>query len=171
MFGIVDWDAKRLSKPFVFVHGESLCYSVENFIYNPIYLFTFFLEFKGAENVFSELGFTPIYPQYSLGKESQEKLQEISNWVIAKIQNKFPALINQELIAFKFLNDKVIHLPSWYIQMKGHELETKLKTVFPSLDGKFRSEGQMQEELTKIIAKSFPFVPLATANLIKALAE
>ncbi len=69
------------------------------------------------------------------------------------------------------LNHKVIHLPKWYTEMKGHELETKLKTVFPSLEGKFRSEGKMQEELTKIIAKSFPFIPLETAKLIKRLLE
>jgi hypothetical protein len=73
--------------------------------------------------------------------------------VIAKIQNKFPALINQELVPFEFLNDKVIYLPKWYAEIKGHDLETKLKTVFPSFQGKFRSEGKMQEELTKNYCK------------------
>jgi ABC-type ATPase involved in cell division len=171
VFGIVDWDAKRTNEEFVFVHGENLCYSVENFIYNPIYLVEFFLEIKGAESVFSELKFAPSYNQYSLGSESHERLQEISDWVLNKIRVKFPTLKTQDMTVFEFWNGKIIRLPKWYMEMKGHELETKLKKVFPSLDGKFRAEGQMQEDLAKIIAKSFPFIPLETANLIKKLVE
>jgi energy-coupling factor transporter ATP-binding protein EcfA2 len=170
-FGIVDWDGKRKSNvSSILIHGDNLFYSIENVLYNPIYLVALFLEIKGAENVFTELNFTEIYNQYELGvRESNSRLQEISNWIVNKICANFPSLSNQEQISIKFLNGKEIKLPKWYVEIKGHELEGKLKQTFKSLEGKFKSEGQFQEAITKVIAKSYPFFPVTSVELIRHL--
>lgn len=171
-YGVVDWDGKRIKSDFVLVHGSNARYSIENFIYDPIYLVEYFIEIGGAENVFSDLGFTTSYNQYALGQnEDNGSLQRISRWVIDRLRAKFTMLPGLEAskTQVEYLNGKQVDLPKWYVEMKGHELEEKLKKVFPSLAGKFRSEGQMQESLSKVIAKSYPFLPIETVKLIREI--
>lgn len=170
VYGIIDWDGKHEYNDSVFVHGAKNYYSIENFIYSPVYLAVYFLGINGAENIFEELGFSGTYNQYTLGpSEDNERLQKVCNWVIDKITKKFPALNSNETTEVRYLNNKTVVLPDWFLKTNGHELEVKLKKVFPSLEGKFRSEGSMQEELTKVVVKSYPFLPLHSVKLIRDL--
>jgi AAA15 family ATPase/GTPase len=174
VFGIVDWDGKRSNVGTIFVHGKDCRYSVENFIYDPPYIVELFLDLKGAENVVKELGFALGYKHYDMGLiEPNSQLQKIADWVIGKVSAKYKGAssLASSSMEVKYYNNKTLRLPNWYLQMNGHELETKLKETFPSLAGKFRSEGDLQRELTSIISKSFPFWPVDTVMLLKGLCE
>jgi len=172
VFGIIDWDNKNSSAENIYVHGENARYSIENFLYDPIYLVELFLDIE-AENISKELGFPMGYKHYDLGEiEAEDRLQEIANWVIERIRLKFKGLsgkngtVNQVI----YSNGKKLELPKWYIQVSGHELEEKIRLTFPAL-GKYKNDGQLQEELTKIVAKSYPFWPIETTSILNRLAK
>jgi predicted ATPase len=167
-FGIIDWDGKNKSSPEVFVHGENKRYSVENFIYDAIYFSILFLESNGGNNIRKELNFDEVYTQYDLSDETNERLQEIWDWFIKKIEDKFSVLKSGPLEEISYYNGRKVSVPQWFLKMQGHEIEAKLRVVFLSLD-KFTSEGDLQNNLSIIMAKCFPLVPFESIELLKIL--
>jgi len=168
-FGIIDWDNINIPEKNVLVHGFEKRYSIENYIYDPIYLCILFIE-QNLANDIKELGFNKSFNQYSIQEYDNTKLQELADWVIKKLIAKFPVLNTDELIEISYANNKRIAIPSWYLQMKGHDIETKLKGTFLSLGG-FKNEGDLQKKLTEIMVKCYPLIPEDSFVIIKQLAN
>jgi AAA15 family ATPase/GTPase len=170
-FGIADWDLSNQAKDFVFVHGLNERYSIENFILDPIYLIIHLLELK-AHEISKKLGiFGPIDP-YSLSLSTNERLQELCKIFFVDFENTFPSFkyeCNKEII--HYLNERHIEVPSWFLKLKGHDLDKKIKTVYPALAGKYKSEGELQIVLMEIMAISYPLVPLTSIKLIEQLSN
>lgn len=169
VFGIIDWDSKNSSSDFVIVHGEGTRYSIENFLFDAVYLVILFLENNGANNIRQELNISETYNQYSIVSENLSHIQEIWNYFIKKICLHFPAYELKFDSEIKYYSNKIVKVPSWFLTMKGHELDEKLRKCFPSLQ-KYNEEGKLQKELSIIMAKCYPFVPYDSIALIKQLA-
>ncbi|WP_282080860.1 ATP-dependent nuclease [Aquimarina algiphila] len=169
-YGVIDWDLKNKSEQYIKVHGENSIYSIENYSYSPLYLIMLFLEMD-AMNLRSELGLDIGFNQYSLG-ESTDLLKKSTEWFFNALILKYPQYKkeNDKRRKVEFYNGVCIDLPIWYLEIKGHELEIKLKTVFKALE-KFKNEGELQRELTIISAKCYPFVHKDTAKLFDMLME
>ncbi|WP_338648259.1 ATP-binding protein [Flavobacterium sp. KS-LB2] len=167
-FGIIDWDKTNRDNDYIKVHGENIRYSIENYVYDPIYLVVQLMELK-AHNIHSEIGLDESYNQYQLGNE--KNLAEIAiEWFFEKFYSKFP--MSEELKStkrtVKFLNGIDFSIPIWYLEFQGHDLESKLKTVFPALE-KYRNEGELQKNLSVISAKCYPFVHLDTIEVFEKI--
>lgn len=169
VFGIIDWDLKNPSTTYVKVHGENKRYNVENYLYDPIYLSILFMNMK-AHGVYKELGIEETINQYSIGNESDDFLQNISDWFFSKYYevHKMSEAIISELVEVEYLNGKKIKMPVWFLQFQGHDYETRLKQVFNALN-KFTGEGQLQQEITTIIGKCYPFIPKDSELLIEEI--
>jgi predicted ATPase len=168
-YGIIDWDGKNRSSVEVLVHGETKRYSIENYLCDAVYLTILFLETKIDHGIRLELGFDHTYNQYHLVNESNDRLQKIWDWFIEKIQIKFPTLKSESTRDFVYYNDKKISVPEWFATTKGHELEEKIKETFLALKSKYTSEGQLQSELSIIMTKCYPLVPVESVALLKNL--
>lgn len=167
-FGVIDWDKKNRNASYLKVHGEGMRYSIENYLYDPLYLITLFLE-NSAQNCHKELDVDLSFNQYDIGL-NPSLAQKGVNWFFNKYYSKFnitEAEINNTRMV-KYYNGLELELPIWYLEFKGHDLEIKLKQVFKSLEG-YRNEGDLQKKLTLISAKSFPVIHLDTVNLIDDL--
>ncbi|KIQ21057.1 hypothetical protein RT99_12090 [Flavobacterium sp. MEB061] len=169
-FGVIDWDTenKDSDNEFIKIHGENSRYSIENYVYDPIYLIIQLMELK-AHNIHSSIGIDETYNQYQIG--TQQELGKLAiKWFFDKYYTKFPmhedAKNNKRTV--KFLNGIEYELPIWYLEFQGHDLEIKLKVVFPALE-KFRDEGELQKNLSIISAKCFPFVHLDTVELFEKI--
>ena len=168
-FGIVDWDLSNKPENYIFVHGENERYSVENFILDPIYVVGLLIEMNNAHNVCESIGVDKMYNQYSLGNESETRIQEVVKFYFDAFEKKFPThKYDCDLTEIEYLNGKKIKLPDWYLKMQGHDIVTKIKIVFKSLE-KYPSEGDLQNALIKIMNKSYPFVPLTTIKTIEGI--
>lgn len=167
-FGIIDWDKKNEDNDYIKVHGENQRYSIENYVYDPIYLVMQLMELK-AHNVYSELGLDETYNQYILGNE-KELAEKAVEWFFEKFYIKFPMSeeLKQNKRIVKFLNGMEFLFPVWYLEFQGHDLESKLKTVFPALE-KYRNEGELQKNLSIISAKCYPFVHLNTIEIFEKI--
>lgn len=168
-YGIVDWDLTNQPENNVFVHGDNERYSIENFILDPIYLVCLLIELNNAHNICESIGIDRMYNQYSLGTESQTKLQYIVKFYFEEFEKKFPLFkYDSNQIEIMYLNGKKLKIPEWYLKMQGHEIVTKIKIVFIGLD-KYRTEGELQNALITIMNKSYPFVPLTTIKVFESI--
>ncbi|MFN0256968.1 AAA family ATPase [Pedobacter ureilyticus] len=167
-FGIIDWDKINKDNDYIKVHGENIRYSIENYVYDPIYLVMQLMELK-AHNVHAEMGLDETYNQYQLGEE-KELAEKAINWFFEKFYNKFQMAeeLKQNKRIVKFLNGMDFMIPIWYLEFQGHDLESKLKTVFPALE-KYRNEGELQRNLSIISAKCYPFVHLDTVEIFEKI--
>lgn len=167
-FGIIDWDTENSDSEFVKVHGENIRYSIENYVYDPIYLIIQLMEIK-AHNIHLEIGIDETYNQYQIGNET-ELAEKAINWFFDKFYSKFP--MNDDIKNNKrkvtFFNGVSYEIPVWYLEFQGHDLETKLKTIFPALE-KFRNEGELQNKLTVISAKCYPFIHSDTVEVFEKI--
>src|SRR5690554_6070221 len=64
-FGIIDWDKANNDKAYVKVHGRDNRYSVENYIYDPIYIVILLIQME-AHNIHSDLDININYNQFNL---------------------------------------------------------------------------------------------------------
>ena len=167
-FGIIDWDTENSDSEYVKVHGENIRYSIENYVYDPIYLIIQLMEIK-AHNIHLEIGIDETYNQYQIGNET-ELAETAINWFFDKFYSKFP--MNDDIKNNKrkvtFFNGDTYEIPVWYLEFQGHDLETKLKTIFPALE-KFRNEGELQNKLTVISAKCYPFIHSDTVEVFEKI--
>jgi len=169
VFGIIDWDLKNPSTNYVKVHGLNKRYNVENYLYDPIYLSILFMDLE-AHGVYKELGVEKTINQYSIGNEPDEFLQKISDWFFSKyyeVHNTDEEAISK-LTEVEYSNGKKIKMPIWFLELQGHDYETRLKQVFPALN-KFTREGQLQQEITTIVGKCYPFIPKDSEILIEEI--
>jgi predicted ATPase len=169
VFGIIDWDLKNTSTRYVKVHGPNKRYNVENYLYDPIYLSILFMNLK-AHGVYKELDIEETINQYSIGNEPNEFLQKISDWFFSKYYevHKMNNEIISKLAEVEYLNGKKIKIPSWFLEFQGHDYESRLKKVFSALN-KFTGEGQLQQEITTIVGKCYPFIPKDSEQLIEEI--
>lgn len=171
-YGVVDWDTKNVSTDRIQVHGEGKRYSIENYLFDPIYLAALFIKDGGNHGVYKELGFSDSYDEHSIGGESAERLQEIADWMIGKIVTKYPQLQREtETTHVAYKNGIVLEYPTWLLTHSGHDLVTKLKTVFPSLNNPKIDDNTLYKKLTDLIAKCYPFVPKDTISMLEAISE
>ncbi|WP_422359665.1 ATP-dependent nuclease [Reichenbachiella sp.] len=169
-YGIIDWDLKNPESDYVKVHGLDNRYNVENYLYDPIYILILLMNLK-AHSVYTELGIDETINQYSLGSESNEFLQAISDWFFTKYYetHKVDEEKQKELVEIEYLNGKKINVPKWYLEFSGHDFEKRIKDVFSAIEGRYRSEGELQKEISLIVGKSFPFIPKDSELLIEKI--
>lgn len=169
-YGIVDWDLNNDTKPFICVHGQNERYSIENFILDPIYLICLLIDMNNAHGISEKIGINRMYNQYLLGNESSERLQSMVAVFFAEFEAKFSQYrYESERVDIEYLNGKRVSFPKWYLVMRGHDIADKVKVIFPALANKYRSEGDLQNVLTVIMSKCYPFVPLTSIKTIEAI--
>lgn len=167
-FGIVDWDLTNKPEKYVYVHGIDERYSVENFILDPIYLICLLIDSNNAHGISEKIGIDKTYNQYLLGSEKTERLQEIVKYFFAEFESKFPSnKYESEKAVISYLNGQKLEIPKWYLLMRGHDIVDKMKIIFPALSGKYKTEGEIQNALTIIMTKCYPFVPLTSIATIE----
>jgi predicted ATPase len=171
-FGIVDWDLKNLSSPFVKVHGEGERYSIENFLLDPIYLTILLIEHNNAHGTLAKIGKDRYYNQYALGEAEESYLQSIVDLFFEEFERKFKVFKAKDSpTTIEYLNGKKISVPNWYLHTKGHDIHVKILKIFDGLEPKYSNEGTMQIALAQIMAKCYPFVPLASIQLIEEIQQ
>jgi predicted ATPase len=169
VYGLIDFDGKfkSNSETHILVHGENSRYSIENFIYDPIILAILFLEYEWY-NVHKELSLDKTYNQFDLILESDEKLQQVSDFFFDKVNSEFyKAYKKADYKTINYLSGKKINVPIWFLKEKGHNIFEKLQKVFKCLE-KY-SESELTAELTVLMVKSYPFIPIETIKMLEYL--
>ena len=170
-FGIVDWDINNKPAQSIYVHGMGFRYSVENYLLDPLYIMMLLLENNNAHNIAGILGINEFYNPYTIGNEDETVLQRFIAEFFSLYESVYASSkYDSDKMEIEYLNKKKVKIPIWYLREQGHLLVTKLKEVFSMLGAKYKDEGKLQKELTKVMAKCYPFVPMDSIQLIETLA-
>lgn len=172
-WGIIDKDKDNKSENFVLVHGEDERYSIENFLFDPIYVVCLMIK----DNIMrsrDELGLDEFYIETNLKYEKEEIVQKFSNFFFEKIcgHKKFMLLNkNKEIAEVEYYSGHKLSIPKWYLEIQGHDdLVPALKVQLEPLFSKYRNNNQIEGELIRMICKNYPFVPKSSIALIERLA-
>lgn len=171
-FGLVDWDNKgpEIETEFVYIHGFEERYTVENFIFDPFYIYSLLLE-KGRADGLEEISLRTVDELYLVKNETTDRLNSILEIFFNCIQKNCRFYKYQDLVDVKYHSDHVLKFPRWYLEEPAHTtvLDNLVKT-FPGLaEGVFRNEGELQKELVRIAETFYPFVPKTTIEIINTL--
>ncbi|HXH68858.1 MAG TPA: hypothetical protein VNI60_00785 [Pyrinomonadaceae bacterium] len=159
IFGIVDWDGTNTNTDYIKVLGEGNRYSIENYIFDPIFISA--LLFQEQENEFTrenlKLENNESYSDFR--NLTSGRLQVISDFLTNKVAERVKPTEDKRMTV-QFLNGKEIEIPIWYLYHSGHDLEIHLKEVFPKL-GRFKNEGALKKE---VIDKYIDNIPEFISN-------
>lgn len=171
IWGVIDWDNKNIEDldNHILLHGNNERYSIESYLFDPLYLAALFID-TNANNICAELKIDKgIYNPYNIGEESNERLQEIADWVIVKFEDKY-GKVNNERKTIEYLNGKKITIPKWLWGVNGHNFWQKFQGIFKSLE-KYDTDVKMAVELSEVAARCYPLVSIDTIKIIEQLAK
>jgi len=153
-FGIVDWDLKNKSESGVFVPGNGKRYSIENFVYDPLYVYIYaVLENKVDDFITADI---PVYDLHRIPDLKVEILQEVSLKTEKLIFGN--ELKEDQLLDSVRISGFNIQISENLQKIQGHEYEELLKNRFPALFKKYHNNGEMLVRVTeKAIQPFFQF--------------
>jgi uncharacterized protein (DUF952 family)/ABC-type cobalamin/Fe3+-siderophores transport system ATPase subunit len=168
VFGIIDWDCKNNESDFVRVLGKDKRYSIENYLFDPIFVAALLLQ----ECIVSreELGLNDNETYVDFRQLPVEQLQIISNFVTEKVR---PLIENADeaLINVGYVSGIELQIPQWYLTIRGHDLFDPLVKTFPGLN-EFKGEGGLKNELlTKFIDNLPEFIPIEILELLRSIQD
>lgn len=154
VWGIIDYDLKNTSDNYIKVLGRGNRYSIESYIFDTILLAALLLRVKIISR--KELGLNDDENYTDFKYLTVEKLQFISDFIISSVSDKFDTSNEKKLIV-KYINDKEILVPNWYLHCNGHELEDKILKTFPKLNSiKRDQEEKLKLEIIDKIIDDIP---------------
>lgn len=153
VYGIVDWDRTNNGNDYVKVLGQDKRYSIENYIIDPILLAAFLLREKWIERFMIGLGEHETY--IHIGTLDNNRLQTVANFIVERVKPHLQIQAETNNVYCEYRGGQVIDLPSWFLQIQGHQLETVVKNVFPELK-RFQREGELKREILKKVIDDVP---------------
>lgn len=153
VYGIVDWDLKNNGNDRIKVLGQGKRYSIENYVIDPILLAAYLLREKWIERSMIGLGEHENY--IHIGVIDNKRLQTVVNFIVEKVKIHLQIQAEANNICCEYKGGQVIDLPSWFLQIQGHQLETVVKNIFPELQ-RFQKEGEFKREIIKKVIDDIP---------------
>ncbi|MFM2311724.1 MAG: hypothetical protein RLZZ04_1000 [Cyanobacteriota bacterium] len=150
VYGIIDWDLKNQESERIKVLGLDNRYSIENYILDPVLVGLFLLREKYIKSF--DMGLDENITYIDLARLDDNVLQLVADFVVEKVKIHIPPKTEGIKLSCEYLGGQLIQLPSWFLQIQGHQLEKELKEIFPQLK-RFQKESQQlkKEILSKII--------------------
>ncbi|WP_273212531.1 AAA family ATPase [Runella zeae] len=164
VFGIVDGDGKsHKEKDGIILLGEGKRYSIENYLFDPLLLGALLLRQKLLSK--TDLGLTQEESYTDLKSFSQERLQKIIDFISNALS------IEGELIDYRIVKGVNLKIPSNYLEIQGHKLESLVLRVYSKLNEiKRDSESALKMEiLTKIVDDLVEIVPIDLLDTLRKI--
>ncbi|ABC36976.1 AAA ATPase domain protein [Burkholderia thailandensis E264] len=167
VFGIIDWDCVNSSADRVKVLGQGLRYSIENYIFDPILIAAFLFRERFVSR--EELKLTEDETHADFTRFSDDRLQGIADFVVAKVKQRLTSEVATDTIECRYVGGNSIRVPSWYMTMQGHDLEGLLKSTFDELK-RFHREGDLKRAIIlKVIDELRSLIPDCLLKLFSSI--
>ena len=149
VYGIIDYDNKNHSSQHVFVLGEGCRYTIENYVFDPIYV-AFLLIHEGILST-KDMGIED-YVFVKLQELSDDDIQKMIDYVIDELE-----LSNGESIDYTVQSGKVFKATQDYFMFNGHNLEAKIKDKWKALNGITHSgDNALKNHMLEKVCKQYP---------------
>lgn len=167
VYGIIDWDLKNKQTDRVKVLGQGNRYSIDNYIFDPVILAAFLL----LEGCITRemIGLEQNETDFDLRNFENDRLQVIANFIVDKLKPFKPENFQEVTRVCEYKNGKAVNIPSWLLEMQGHQLEINLKKTFSQLN-KYQREADLKKEvINKIIDRIPSLIPMDFVSLFKEI--
>ena len=155
-FGIIDWDRSNSDDEGVFINAFNQQYSMENCLFNPLYIGLLILRTKIGP--YNEVEYT----FRNLDSSCSNTLNAIHDWILTKISPQF-TISDKSVTPIKLNNGLIINTPQWFTHHQGHELETKILQVIPELKAlkRGKEEALKLEVINKVYEDCPELIPVS----------
>lgn len=153
VYGIIDWDLKNNETERIKVLGHQNRYSIENYILDPLLLAALLIREKLIAR--DLVGMKENETYIDLARVDNNKLQEIANFILNKIKSSSSVEHKDDSQSCEYVGGQKINLPSWFLNMKGHDLEKNIKETFNELN-RYRKEGDLKKEILSKVIDDIP---------------
>lgn len=167
IYGIIDWDTSNEGNEFVKVLGKGKRYSIENYIFDPIFLAAFLLRERYVP--YAVLGLRDRDRHTDFKGFDNQTLQSLANLVVDRVRAIVGDLSDEKLQEVEYVCGKKIVLPTWFLTIQGHELENILKGIFPQLNKYKRPWEFKREVINKVIDEIPEFLPKELLTLLREI--
>jgi len=150
VFGIVDWDGNRSPTGNVRVLGAGARHSIENYLFDPILLGALLLRKKAMALI--------VTPPLLQDRENYFHLRDFDNDRLQRVTDAVATALGFsliDLISVNYANGRTVQVPQAYLHLRGHDLESKIKTTFLELK-RFHQEPKLKEEILHKILEDMP---------------
>jgi len=166
VYGIVDWDKTNKCKGNVFVSSEDIFYSTENAILNPLTLGFYLLQNYRHKIKCTDFG-VEDGTSFSEHYKNIDVWQKISDYVTKKVTGK-TAL--DKSISCEFPGGFNILFDPYYVHVRGHDLEAKIKEAFPFLNEHNKTEAALKIDVMRKEILTFSEGKTIPLSIIKCFA-
>ena len=167
VYGIIDWDLKNKTTDRVKILGQGNRYSIENYIFDPVIIAAFLL-LEGCI-ARDEIGSEPDETDFDLRNFENDRLQIVANFIVDRLKPFEPENSQAGTKVCEYSNGKAVNLPSWFLEIQGHQLEKNLQTTFSQLK-KYQREADLKKAIiSKIIDRIPSLIPMDFLLLFKQI--
>lgn len=155
-FGIIDWDRSNSDDDGVFINAFKQQYSMENCLFNPLYIGLLILRTKIGP--YDEVEYT----FRNLDSSCSNTLNAMHDWILTKISPQF-MISDTNITPITLNNGLIINTPQWFTHHQGHELETKILQVIPELNAlkRGKEEALKLEVINKVYEDCPELIPVS----------
>lgn len=132
VYGIIDYDNNNYGNDGIFVLGDRMRYSVENYLFDPILLAIFLLHENFSET--KDIGFSSNDNILQISSIDDVQMQSILDKIVKLICDKNNlSLSENETVAYELINGRRFSLPKLFYEINGHKLEKYIVNTFPRM--------------------------------------
>lgn len=140
VYGLVDYDNTNESDEFVYVVGEQRRYAIDNYVFDPVYVF--FLLVRERTIRTEDLGIGN-YTFTKLGQLSQGQIQQCIEFISSEL-----GLNTGTKVTYNTIGGKSFQILEEYFRIQGHKFEEKIMNKWPQLNAVKR--GRNDESILKV---------------------
>lgn len=155
VYGIIDYDNINHGNDGIFILGNKIRYSIENYLFDPVLLAIFLLHenFPEAYNI----GFNNDDNIRTLHSIQDSKMQSVVDNIVQLICNKNSLVVAEgKGVDYQLINGKIFRLPKLYYEINGHELEKYVVTAFPRIKQYGKDSLSIKRSIVAKAVRLFP---------------
>lgn len=166
-YGIIDRDKNNKEEGNIKVLGKDRRYSLENYIFDPLYLALFWLEQKYITK--KELGLSDNENFWNHDFD-KTRLQNISDIIINKLEFDDDDKQDNNYVVVTYLNNHIVKIPKWYLEYNWHKNNDNMVKKISKLH--FYTGGTLNDFKESIIVMVMNTAPqLISSDILELLRE
>lgn len=157
VYGLIDWDLKNTPEEQVIILGSGNRYAIENYIFEPHFVGLYLIHKKFTTP--AELGMADCNSYLDVINKVTTECDSLQI-LIDSVQNKIlwgsqeVSLVESELI-----DGTITTIRQEVLEMKGHDLEAKVKDTWPQLNSVRSNNGgdsALKKDIINTVINDFP---------------
>ena len=170
VYGIVDFDGKKVSTDRIKVLGDGKRYSIDNYLVDPLAISLLYLDEPDHREL---IGFEKHDAIVSYNKKSKEERQQYCDRFLSILMNKVPEgeRSDRSDVIYRTMGGDSYVVPKWFTTIQGHKLVGYVREAAPFLN-KYYDDKRLFKRITTLCYANYPeIIPMDIVDTLKSIQE